>query len=119
MAVTTAQPGARMQGTLLSGILALPTQAIAITGSPAFRAPYTPERDDEPLQLVPSTTDPAVAALVDLRARLATSKQDLALALQPADAYVDYGRQVGDAHYAGYSSCARNGMSRCGTWTSL
>jgi Flp pilus assembly protein TadD len=90
-------------GALLSGILALPIQAIAIAGSPAFRAPFTPEHDDELLQLVPSTTDPAVAALFDLRARLATSKQDLALALQLADAYVDYGRQVGDAHYAGYA----------------
>jgi len=88
---------------VLAGVLALLVQTIAIAGSPAFRAPFTPGRDDEVLQLVPSTKDPAVAAFIDLRSRFATAKNDLALALQLADAYVDYGRQVGDAHYAGYA----------------
>ncbi len=88
---------------LLAGVLALFLQDIAAAASPAFRAPYTPASDGEVLQLVPSTADPLVATLLELRSRLSTAKQDLPLALQLADAYVDYGRQVGDAHYAGYA----------------
>jgi len=68
-----------------------------------FRAPYLPARDDEVLQEVPSTTDPAVAGMQRLRAALDTAPRSLPAAKQLADAYVDYSRQIGDAHYAGYA----------------
>lgn len=88
---------------LVAGVLALLLQGIVSAATAPFKAPYTPTNDAEVLQLVPSTADPAVATMFSLRSRMATSKQDLTLALQLADAYVDYGRQVGDAHYAGYA----------------
>jgi Tfp pilus assembly protein PilF len=68
-----------------------------------FRAPYLPARDEEVLQEVPSTTDPAVAGMQQLRAALDTAPRSLPAAKKLADAYVDYSRQIGDAHYAGYA----------------
>ena len=52
-------------------------QAAEVAAAP-FKAPYVPSSDAEPLQEVPSV-------------------------IRLADAYVDYSRQVGDAHYAGYA----------------
>lgn len=77
----------------------------AATTAPAapFRAPYVPADDDERLQEVPSVADPAVANMRLLRARLDAAPSSLPAALQLADAYVEYGRQIGDAHYAGYA----------------
>jgi len=59
--------------------------------------------DDEVLQQVPSTTDPAVTNMRQLRRSLDAAPQSLPAAKTLADAYIDYGRQVGDAHYAGYA----------------
>jgi tetratricopeptide (TPR) repeat protein len=69
----------------------------------AFRAPYRPAADDDVLQEVPSTKDPAVADMRKLRLALDVAPQSLTAAKQLADAYVDYSRQIGDAHYAGYA----------------
>jgi tetratricopeptide (TPR) repeat protein len=79
--------------------------AVPLELAPAapFRAPYLPARDGEVLQEVPSTTDPAVAAMRGLRAALDAAPRSLPAAKQLADAYVDYSRQIGDAHYAGYA----------------
>jgi len=71
--------------------------------TPAFRAPYTPGADSDVLQEVPSGTDPAVIDMRRLRRQFDATPQDLAAALQLAGAYVDYSRQIGDAHYAGYA----------------
>jgi Tfp pilus assembly protein PilF len=68
-----------------------------------FRAPYIPATDTEVLQEVPSTADPAVAQIERLRASFHANARSLAAAKQLADAYIDYSRQVGDAHYAGYA----------------
>jgi len=68
-----------------------------------FRAPYLPDRDGEVLQEVPSSADPAVAGMQELRAALDKAPHSLPAAKQLADAYVDYSRQIGDAHYAGYA----------------
>jgi len=59
--------------------------------------------DGEILQDVPSTADPAVVAMQTLRAALDASPKDFRAARQLANAYIDYSRQVGDAHYAGYA----------------
>jgi Tfp pilus assembly protein PilF len=79
--------------------------ADANTAAPAapFRAPYLPSSDAEILQEVPSIQDPAVSEMKALRAKLETAPQSLPAAIHLASAYVDYGRQVGDAHYAGYA----------------
>lgn len=83
---------------------AAPTATPAIDApAPPYRAPYAPTRDDEVLQVVPATTDPAVARMTNLRKVLSAMPHDLPAAILLATAYVDYGRQVGDAHYAGYA----------------
>jgi Tfp pilus assembly protein PilF len=71
--------------------------------SSAYRAPYTPASDGERLQEVPSAADPKVAQMRSLRARLDAAPQSLDAAIRLADSYIDYSRQIGDAHYAGYA----------------
>jgi Tfp pilus assembly protein PilF len=68
-----------------------------------FRAPYIPAGDGENLQDVPSTADPAVATMRQLRAQWTAAPHSLPAALALAGAYTDYSRQIGDAHYAGYA----------------
>jgi Tfp pilus assembly protein PilF len=79
--------------------------AAASLDTPAapFRAPYIPDSDGELLQEVPSTADPAVLNMQKLRRALDAAPGSLTAAKQLADAYIDYSRQVGDAHYAGYA----------------
>lgn len=74
----------------------------ASPGAP-FKAAYIPASDDEVLQDVPSTADPAVIHMKTLRATLDAAPQSLSAAKDLAEAYIDYSRQVGDAHYAGYA----------------
>jgi tetratricopeptide (TPR) repeat protein len=73
------------------------------TPAAPFKSPYLPSSDFEDLQDVPSTTDPAFRQMKTLRAKLDAAPHSLPAAIQLAGAYVDYGRQVGDAHYAGYA----------------
>jgi Tfp pilus assembly protein PilF len=85
-------------------LLAMSFATVAIAAEPPpFRAPYLPEHDADVLQEVPSRSDPKVADMASLRGALDAAPQSEAAALQLADAYVEYGRQVGDAHYAGYA----------------
>ncbi len=69
----------------------------------AFKAPYLPTDDREVLQEVPSTADPAVVQMRSLRVAHEADPDALQPALGLAGAYVDYSRQIGDAHYAGYA----------------
>ncbi len=69
----------------------------------AFAAPYTPASDAEVVQEVPATSDPKVAEMQRRRRDLDGSPASLPAALLLARAYIDYGRQIGDAHYAGYA----------------
>jgi len=55
------------------------------------------------LQQVPADSDPTVRAMKVLRAALDSNPTSLAAADQLARAYIDFGRQIGDAHYAGYA----------------
>ena len=82
---------------------AVPADANTAAPAAPFRAPYLPSSDAEELQDVPSTRDPAVSEMNMLRATLDTAPRSLPAAIHLAGAYVDYGRQVGDAHYAGYA----------------
>jgi Tfp pilus assembly protein PilF len=79
------------------------TDASLVTPAAPFKAPYFPASDDVDLQDVPSTADPSVVDMKTLRAKLDAAPDSLPAAIQLAGAYVNYGRQVGDAHYAGYA----------------
>ena len=89
----------------LAGATAVAGVATAnLTLPPApFRSPYIPAADDEVLQEVPSSADPAVVQMKKLRAAFDAAPQSLVAAKQLADAYIDYSRQIGDAHFAGYA----------------
>lgn len=68
-----------------------------------YAPPYTPTANGQVLQQVPPASDPKVREMRRLRARLDKAPKDADTAHQLADAYVDFGRQLGDAHYAGYA----------------
>lgn len=65
--------------------------------------PYTPESDARVLQKVPSSHDSAWQRIGDLRRRLAADPRNVRAADALARAYLDYGRTLGDARYAGYA----------------
>jgi tetratricopeptide (TPR) repeat protein len=77
--------------------------ANGITPAPPYQAPFTPTDDDTVLQEVPSAADPAVSQMRRLRGELDADAGNLVIAQQLAQAYIDFGRQIGDAHYAGYA----------------
>jgi Tfp pilus assembly protein PilF len=68
-----------------------------------YRAPYLPASEGERLQEVPAAADPKVLEMRALRAKLDTAPRDLDAAVRLASSYIDYSRQIGDAHYAGYA----------------
>jgi Tfp pilus assembly protein PilF len=80
-------------------------RAAVLPPAPAapYRAPYLPTDDGEVLQEVPAAADPAVARMHALRAQQSRAPASLPDAIALAGAYIDYGRQIGDAHYAGYA----------------
>lgn len=73
---------------------------------PPYRAPYVPTEDGETLQQVPAAADPQVRRMRLLRATLDKDPGSLPTAEQLAQVYIDFGRQLGDAHYAGYAEAA-------------
>jgi Tfp pilus assembly protein PilF len=82
--------------------------AFAVAAAPAlpdapYRAPSLPRADEEVLQEVPPASDPNMRAIRVRRAELAAEPRDLARAERLARAYIDFGRELGDAHYAGYA----------------
>ena len=92
---------AEPQGGRLADGAARPS-AVPLLAAP-YRAPFTPSKDDERLQEVPSAADPKVVEMRTLRAQRDVAPQDLQSAIRLADSYLDYSRQIGDAHYAGYA----------------
>ena len=68
-----------------------------------YRAPYSPSSDAEVLQQVPPASDPKVREMEMLRTALNADPGNLRTAERLARAYIDFGRQVGDAHYTGYA----------------
>ena len=83
-------------------VLAFASLAYAAVDAP-FKTPYTPDSDADVLQEVPSLSDPAVAQMRLERERYSANPADLAAANRLANSYVEYSRQIGDAHYAGYA----------------
>ncbi|MGH8209843.1 MAG: tetratricopeptide repeat protein [Steroidobacteraceae bacterium] len=62
------------------------------------------------LQQVPAAADPQVRQVRLLRGNLDKDPASLPIADELAKAYIDFGRQLGDAHYAGYAEAV------LGTW---
>jgi tetratricopeptide (TPR) repeat protein len=77
--------------------------ASGIETPPPYKAPYTPTDDAAILQEVPSATDPAVREMRLLRNKLDANSGSVTIAEQLGQVYIDFGRQIGDAHYAGYA----------------
>lgn len=90
--------GSRLAG-LLIGLLAFVCCGAAAAAS--HPGPYVPESPEIVLQRVPSFTDPRVRHFDALRERLNADPHNMGLAVQLADAYIDYGRSTGDARYIG------------------
>jgi Tfp pilus assembly protein PilF len=63
--------------------------------------PYVPARDDIVLQTVASISDPRIRAFATLRTALDRNPHDVARAVTLSEAYLDYGRDTGDARYLG------------------
>lgn len=75
-----------------------------LAAGPCFagpQAPYVPARDDIVLQTVPSISDPRVRAFAMLRRALEQAPRDQTRAVKLSEAYLDYGRDTGDARYLG------------------
>ena len=83
--------------------VAVAAPSAGIAPAPPYQAPYTPVADDAVLQEVPSASDPVVRQMRTLRQELDADAGSLVTAQRLAQAYIDYGRQIGDAHYAGYA----------------
>ena len=98
--------------TLGTPALAMPAALPASLASP-YRSPYQPASDADLLQEVPSLEDPAVGAMRARRRELEATPHDVRAALALANAYIDYSRQIGDAHYAGYAEAV------IAPWTAL
>jgi Tfp pilus assembly protein PilF len=82
---------------------ATPAQTgVALPAAPS-RAAYVPTVASDVLQQVPAASDPTVRLMADLRAKLNADPTNVVVADQLARAYIDFGRQLGDAHYAGYA----------------
>jgi Tfp pilus assembly protein PilF len=75
--------------------------AAAAAAQPA--GPHTPASDAVVLQKVPAASDPAIRRIAALRRALAADPAGARAADALARAYVEFGRKVGDAHYAGYA----------------
>ena len=84
----------------LAGTLLL-LVATAVAGQPA--GPHTPASEAAVLQKVPAASDPGMRRIAALRKALAANPSDARAADTLARAYVEFGRKVGDAHYAGYA----------------
>lgn len=106
--VCSARPGIRTRAwhsrrvarvALLAGWLALTLPVVR--GRAAGAAPYIPAGEDVVLQTVPSTADPRVRAFEVLRRAHAERPRDLGMAVKLSMAYLDYGRDTGDARYLG------------------
>ncbi len=63
--------------------------------------PYIPDNDSTVLEHLPSTSDPRVRQFDALKRQVMANAGDVRLAVALARAYLDYGRDTGDARYLG------------------
>jgi tetratricopeptide (TPR) repeat protein len=83
---------------VLTALLLLAFSPAALAGN---TEPYTPANDAVVLEHLPSTSDPRVRAFDALRKKSEATPTDPKLAFALARAYLDYGRDTGDARYLG------------------
>lgn len=93
----------RVLRAIAAAVLAVVAAAGAAAQAPRFAQPFVPGADSAVLQKVPAASDPAVREMAALRSRVDAHAGDPALADRLARAYIDYGRRIGDGHYAGYA----------------
>jgi Tfp pilus assembly protein PilF len=89
--------------TMLSVHAGAPAGSSPVAPAAPYRAPYLPSTDSDVLQQVPAASDPKVSEMGTLRLQLNANPTDLRTADRLARVYIDFGRQLGDAHYAGYA----------------
>ena len=82
-------------------LLVLAALLVALPCLAGEDTPYIPARDDIVLQTVPTISDARVRAFAGLRAELDRYPRDAARAVRLSQAYLDYGRDTGDARYLG------------------
>ena len=87
----------------IGALLLLVAAAAAAQPTAPPATAHTPASDATVLQKVPPASDPAMRRIAALRRAAAAKGSSAADADALARAYVDYGRKVGDAHYAGYA----------------
>ena len=85
------------------GIAAL---ALALCGSFAQAAPFTPKSDSEVVEKLPGNSDPAVRGVESLRRQLAARPDDNTLRLDIAERYFGLAMAQGDPRYVGYAFAA-------------
>lgn len=78
---------------------------LALAG-PALAAPYTPASGSQVIERVPPRSDPAQHELRRMRAQLAASPHDLALAADLAQRYIALARAGSDPRYYGHAQAA-------------
>ncbi|MBJ7313530.1 tetratricopeptide repeat protein [Rugamonas sp. CCM 8940] len=83
--------------------LALATTALAAA---CQAAPHTPASGDQVIELLPRRADAAQRALRQLRDKLTTQPDNLALATDLAQRYIALGRDSSDPRYLGYAQAA-------------
>ena len=98
MDITTGHGIAWWARTTAALFLIVASAAAAASDQPG---PYVPASDSAVLEHLPSTSDPRVRQFDALRKRAETHPGDGKLAVALARAYLDYGRDTGDARYLG------------------
>jgi tetratricopeptide (TPR) repeat protein len=93
---------ARFAWTVLFAVVSSTAGAQGDSRSP-LAGPYLPTDDAVVLQQVPPASNRNVQAIRPLRKRFDQSPNDLVVANRLASAYIDFGRELGDAHYVGYA----------------
>jgi tetratricopeptide (TPR) repeat protein len=82
-------------------LTALSLLLVTAAATAQIAQPYTPQSDSVVLQEVPSSTDPRVKQFEVLRNQLQAQPHNLKISQQLSRAYINYGRETGDARYLG------------------
>lgn len=82
-------------------LTALSLLLVTAAATAQIAQPYTPQSDSVVLQEVPSSTDPRVKQFEVLRNQLQAQPHNLKISERLSRAYINYGRETGDARYLG------------------
>ncbi|MES2263371.1 MAG: tetratricopeptide repeat protein [Pseudomonadota bacterium] len=84
----------------------VPSLAALLLSGLAAASPYLPASGAQVLERLPSRSDPVQRALAQLRARLKTEPDNVALAAELAQRYISLARNDADPRYLGYAQAA-------------